>query len=199
MGFASPYSFLDASLITKKIAMSTTLSLVSELERIANALGEDSAAAPEVSLGSVAEKIAKSLGVKTDEIAILGVSRRWRHLHFLVPEALKKVGFIPLSSNSALAARTARDNRADIENNFTVARHATVFESVKIVGDTSEAIQKIISAPICADGKVVGVIQVSRKGPDPASAGPDFLSDDVAKVQALCKPLGKLLQRIIAD
>jgi len=179
--------------------MSTTLSLVSELERLATALTEDSGAAPEVSLASVAEKIAKSLGVKTDEVAILGVSRRWRHLHFLVPEALKKVGFIPLSSNSALAARTARDNRTDIENNFTVARHATVFESVKIVGDTSEAIQKIISAPICADGKVVGVIQISRKGPDPASAGPDFLSDDIAKVQSLCKPLGKLLQRIIAE
>jgi hypothetical protein len=179
--------------------MSTTLSLVSELERIASALAEDSAAAPEVSLASVAEKIAKSLGVKSDEVAILGVSRRWRHLHFLVPEALKNVGFIPLSSNSALAARTARDNRADIENNFTVARHATIFESVKIAGDSSEAIQKIISAPICADGKVVGVIQVSRKGPDSATAGADFLSDDLGKVQSLCKPLGKLLQRIIPE
>jgi hypothetical protein len=179
--------------------MSTTPSLASELERIANALSEDSGATPEVSLTSVAEKIAKSLGVKTDEVAILGVSRRWRHLHFLVPEALKNVGFIPLSSNSALAARTARDNRADIENNFTVARHATVFESVKIAGDATEAIQKIMSAPISADGKVVGVIQVSRKGSDPGAAGPDFLSDDLAKVQALCKPLGKLLLRIIPE
>ena len=179
--------------------MSTTLSLASELERIANALSEDSSAVPEVSLASVAEKIAKSLGVRTDEVAILGVSRRWRHLHFLVPEALKNVGFIPLSSNSALAARTARDNRADIENNFTVARHATVFESVKIAGDTTEAIQKIMSAPICAEGRVVGVIQVSRKGSDPAAAGPDFLSNDLAKVQALCKPLGKLLLRLIPE
>jgi hypothetical protein len=101
MGFASLYSFLDASLITKKTAMSTTLSLVSELERIADALSEHSGPAPEVSLPLVAEKIAKSLGVRTDEVAILGVSRRWRHLHFLVPEALKNVGFIPLSSNSA--------------------------------------------------------------------------------------------------
>jgi hypothetical protein len=199
MGFARPYSFLDASLITKKIAMSTTLSLVSELERIASALAEESGPAPEVSLALVAEKIATSLGVKTDEVAILGVSRRWRHLHFLVPEALKNVGFIPLSSNSALAARTARDNRADIANNFIVARHATVFESVKIAGDATEAIQKIMSVPICADGKVVGVIQVSRKGSDSATAGPDFLSDDLAKVQALCKPLGKLLLRLIPE
>jgi hypothetical protein len=199
MGFASPFSFLDVSLLHHETQMSTTLNLVSELERIASALSEESGAAPELSLSSVAVKIAKTLGVKTDEVAILGLSRRWRHLHFLVPEALKNVGFIPLSSNSALAARTARDNRADIENNFTVARHATVFESVKIAGDATEAIQKIISAPICVDGKVVGVIQVCHKGPDPSGAGPDFLSDDLAKVQALCKSLGKLLQRIIAE
>jgi hypothetical protein len=179
--------------------MSATLNLVSELERIASALSEDANAGSEVSLVSVAEKIAKSLGVRKDEVAILGVSRRWRHLHFLVPEALKNVGFIPLSSNSALAARTARDNRADIENNFTLARHATVFESVKLAGDATEAIQKIMSAPIVAEGKVVGVIQVSRKGSDPASAGPDFLSSDLAKVQALCRPLGKLLHRTIAE
>jgi hypothetical protein len=199
MGFASPYTFLDASPLTNKTEMSTTLNLVSELERIASALSGDASAAPEVSLTSVAEKIAKSLGVRKDEVAILGLSTRWRHLHFLVPEALKNVGFIPLSSNSALAARTARDNRPAIENNFSAARHATVFEGVRIAGDAAEAIQKIISAPILAEGKVVGVIQVSRKGPDAASAGPDFLSDDLGKVLALCKPLGKVLQRIIGE
>src|SRR5438093_2999855 len=121
--------------------MSTTLNLVSEMERIASALGAETGGAPGVSLSSVAEKIAKNLGVRNDEVAILAVSTRWRHLHFLVPEALKKVGFVPLSSNSALAARTARDSRPEIENNFAAARHATVFEGVKITGKASEAIQ----------------------------------------------------------
>ena len=60
-----------------------------------------------------------------DEVAILAVSHRWRHLHFLVPEALKNVGFIPLTSNSALAARTARESRPEINNNFSAVRHAT--------------------------------------------------------------------------
>ena len=143
--------------------MSTTLSLVAELERLANALGTEQADVSQISLSSVAEKIAKNLGVRNDEVGILAVSTRWRHLHFLVPEALKKVGFIPLSSNSALAARTARDSRPEIENNFAAARHATVFEGVKITGEAAEAIQKMISAPILLDGKVIGVIQVSRK------------------------------------
>jgi len=179
--------------------MSTTLSLVSEMERIANALGTEREDASQVSLSSVAEKIAKNLGVKNDEVAILAVSTRWRHLHFLVPEALKKVGFVPLSSNSALAARTARDSRPEIENNFAAARHATVFEGVKITGEASEAIQKMISAPILLDGNVIGVIQVSRKGARPASAGPDFTAEDLGKILALCKPLGKLLHHIAGE
>src|SRR5580700_1591736 len=99
--------------------MSTTLSLVSELERIVSALSADADVTSEVPLASVAEKIAKSLGVRKDEVAILGLSTRWRHLHFLVPEALKNVGFIPLSSTSALAARTARESRPEITNNFS--------------------------------------------------------------------------------
>jgi hypothetical protein len=179
--------------------MSTTLSLVSELERIADALGTEQGDASQFSLASVAEKIAKNLGVRNDEVGILAVSTRWRHLHFLVPEALKRVGFIPLSSNSALAARTARDSRPEIENNFSAARHATVFEGVKITGEPGEAIQKMISAPILVDGKVIGVIQVSRKGASPAYAGPDFTADDLGKILAICKPLGKMLHRIAAE
>jgi hypothetical protein len=179
--------------------MSTTVSLVAELERLVSVLNENAAAAPVVSLASVAEKIAKTLGVRKDEVAILGVSTRWKHLHFIVPEALKNVGFIPLSSNAALAARTARDSRPEIDNNFVAARHATVFEGVKMSAAPAEAIQKMISAPIRSEGKVIGVIQVSRKGPDPGSAGPDFTADELGKVLALCKPLGKLLQRLAGE
>ena len=179
--------------------MSTTLNLVSEMERIANALGTEEEGAMQISLSTVAEKIARNLGVKNEEVAILAVSTRWRHLHFLVPQALKNVGFIPLSSNSALAARTARDSRPEIENNFTAARHATVFEGVKIAGETAEAIQKMISAPILLDGKVIGVIQVSRKGANPHSAGPDFTADDFGKILAFCKPLGKFLRHVAGE
>ena len=94
-------------------------SLVSELERLADALESDGAAAVERSLPAVAEKIAREPRVEADEVAILAVSHRWRHLHFLVPRVLAHVGFIPLTSNSALAARTARDSRPEINNNFS--------------------------------------------------------------------------------
>lgn len=182
--------------VSNGYSMTTSHNLATELERIATAIESDAAAASQVSLTAIAERIAKNLGVKADEIAIMGVSHKWRHLHFLVPESLKQVGFIPLSSTSAIAARTARESRPDIMNNFASVRHATVFEGVKAGSESSELIQKMISAPILSGDKVVGVIQVSRKGVSAKDAGADFTADDLGKILALCKPLGKLLQRI---
>lgn len=179
--------------------MPATLSLATELERLASALESDASSVSKVSLVRIAERIARNLGVRTEEIAIVGVSNKWRHLHFLVPESLKQVGFIPLSSTTAVAARTARESRPDIINNFATVRHATVFEGVKAGTEITEVIQKMISAPILSGEKVVGVIQVSRKGPDAKSCGPDFTSDDLGTILAVCKPLGKLLRHITAE
>ncbi|HJY88713.1 MAG TPA: GAF domain-containing protein, partial [Candidatus Acidoferrum sp.] len=134
-----------------------------------------------------------------DEVAVLGVSHRWSHLHFIVPAALKNVGFIPLTSNSALAARTVRDSRPEINNNFSTVRHATVFEGVKTATTSGESIQKIVSAPILCDGKVVGVMQISRKGASASNAGPDFTAEDLGKVLAICRPLGKIVMRLAGE
>jgi len=175
------------------------MSLITELERLADGLGESPDAANPNSWSTVAERIAKNIGVKPDEVGILGVSQRWRHLYFLVPEALKNVGFIPLTSNSALAARTARESRPEIDNLFGNSKHATVFEGVKTGADVAEAIQKIISAPILSGDNVIGVIQISRKGANVKTVGPDFTPADLGKVLALCKPLGKLLRHFARD
>jgi len=67
-------------------------------------------------------------------------------------------------------------------------RHAAVFEGVKTA--TGESIQKIISAPILFEEKVVGVMQISRKGGSLLSAGPDFTPEELGRVLAICKPLG---------
>src|SRR5258705_4212917 len=195
MGFARPH-LSGLSLNPQPLTMSTTLSLVSEMERIANSLGAEQGEGTRISLASVAEKIAKNLGVRTEEVANLGVSTRWRHLHFLVPQALKNVGFIPMSSTSALAARTARESRPEINNNFSSVRHATVFEGLKAATTTGESIQKIVSAPILCEGKVVGVMQISRKGATAAKAGGDFTSEDLGKVLAWCPTLGKLVRHL---
>ena len=175
------------------------MNLVIELERLAETLEAEAGKPGQISFATVANGIAKHLFVRADEVAILGISNRWRHLYFIVPEALKNVGFIPLSSKSALAARTVRESRPEIINDFTSTKHASVFEGVKFATESVDAIQKIISAPILGGDRVLGVIQISRKGANQKLAGPDFTSDDLGKVVALCKPLGKLLQRTVSD
>jgi len=72
-----------------------------EFEILANSLKSGDASNQELSIPALAERIAKTLHVKSDEVAIC----------FLVPQALRNVGHIPLSSTSALAARTVRDSR----------------------------------------------------------------------------------------
>src|ERR1700720_2046192 len=153
------------------------MNLATELERLADAVDDEAGQPAQISFPSVAESIAKNLSVRTDEVAILGVSSRWQHLYFVVPEALKNVGFIPLSSKSALAARTTRESRPEIINDFTSVKHASVFEGVKLAAESAEVIQKIMSAPILSGDRVVGVLQISRKGANPKTAGPDFTSD----------------------
>ena len=54
--------------------MSTTYNLVTELDRLAEALAETPGGpAADIPLGSVAERIAKDLGVRNDEVAIMGL------------------------------------------------------------------------------------------------------------------------------
>jgi GAF domain-containing protein len=173
--------------------------LADELEILASSLKSGDASNQQLSISALAERIAKSLHVKSDEVAILAVSEKWRHLYFLVPQALRNVGHIPLSSTSALAARTARDSRPEILNNFSTVRHASVFEGVKAESLNASAIQRIISAPILADGKVIGVIQISRKAPTVTEAGAEFTADDLGKLLAICKPLGRLIQHVAKD
>jgi hypothetical protein len=127
----------------------------------------------------VAGAVAKHFKVSAEEVAILRVAPGGKMLEFIVPEKLGKVGSVPISSTSSLAARTASSGKGEFINNFTTAKHATVFEGVKLTKEGSDPIQKILSVPILVSGKPHGVIQVSRKGKSAGAAGPDFSQKDV--------------------
>jgi hypothetical protein len=90
-----------------------------------------------------------------------------------------------LNSNTTLAARTARLRRAEIVNNFPSFRHATVFEGFPLGRRPEESIQKIVSAPIVRDNRVIGVVQLCRKGISPIDAGPDFTASDLTELKSL--------------
>jgi len=137
--------------------------------------------------------LAKMFGVRPKEVALM----RLEHglLKFLFPEQLKTAGSIPVSSSSSVAAHTASSKKTELFNTFTKVRHARVFETVKLSGPEEEgadrehtAIQKLMSAAVLTpERKVLGVIQVSRKGFDLSSAGPDFTTSDVQQLELATK------------
>jgi hypothetical protein len=141
----------------------------------------------------IAVELAKRFRVKPDEVAILALVRNDQLLRFVLPEKLRPVGTIPLNSTSALAARTARERRAEAINNFSAVRHASVFEGVPLGREQGVLIHKIMSAPIMAAGSIVGVVQVCRKGLSSVSAGADFGSTDLKDLASLSETLGRFL------
>ena len=167
--------------------------VAAELEEILDRIEKESAPLDSNSLAQVGQQMAKRFGVKEDEVAIMEIAPSGRFLRFVIPEKLREVGTIPLSSNTALAARTVRERRADVLNNFPIARHATVFEGVPLGRRSGESIQKIMSAVILRENVVVGVVQICRKGASLNEAGPDFTSRDLSELQSLNPALSRLL------
>jgi uncharacterized protein YoaH (UPF0181 family) len=162
-----------------------------ELEELLDRMENGSVPSDSNSRSEVIGRVAKLFGVKEDEVAIMELGPSGRTLRFVMPEKLRQVGSIPISSNTALASRTARERRSDIINNFSSARHASVFEAVPLGRNSDEAIQKIMSAPILSGEAVIGVAQICRKGASPMTAGPDFSSRDLSELtginQTLCR------------
>lgn len=151
---------------------------IQELERLA---GESPS--PEIACA----KLAQVLRVQRNEVALFRVEKG--SLRFLFPVELRTAGVIPLSS-SAVAARTVATGTPLLSNSFARVKHVSLFESVKLGATADEQgseqmpIQKIMSVPVTqSDGVIVGVIQISRKGLDPALAGGDFTGDDLKRLE----------------
>jgi len=125
--------------------------------------------------------LAKIFRVQYTEVALLRLEKGL--LRFIFPEHLRTTGAIPLSGK-AVAAHTALSKKAEIFNNFARVKHASIFETIKPTTTDFEdppppPIQKLMSVPIMdRESKVVGVIQISRKGLDPKYAQ-DFSREDL--------------------
>jgi signal transduction protein with GAF and PtsI domain len=168
---------------------------IAELKRaVQDATSSDTQSDP-AAVAQIAEHVAKAFLAAPDEVAILTLMDDNRLLSFLYPEELRAVGTIPLTSTSALAARTARDRKPEVMNNFALVRHASVFEGVPLGRHEGEVIQKIMSAPITSNGRILGVVQVSRKGSSATNAGPDFSAQDLKALVAMTGVLAEFLQR----
>jgi hypothetical protein len=165
-----------------------------ELGSIVNTMESRGGPPDSDSLDLVARILAKLFSVDTDEVAILKLVPKYKSLKFVIPEKFTPVGTIPLTSTTALAARTARERKAEVVNNFSSARHANVFEAVPLGRDPSELIQKIMSAPILDGARIHGVVQISRKAKSLAQAGADFTQRDLRALVSLSPTLDRFLK-----
>jgi hypothetical protein len=165
-----------------------------DLKKHLGELAHPSASGDPVQLNRAVELISKNFAVQPHEVAILALASDIRFLRFLVPENLRTVGQIPLSSTNSLASRTVREKRPEIVNHFSFVPHASVFEAVPIAEEQrGEPIQKIMSSPIAMNNKVIGVIQISRKGKTAADAGPDFTHSELRELKTVADLLGPCL------
>jgi hypothetical protein len=164
-----------------------------EIEGLLDRLEKQAAPPGPENFDSFSGAIAKLFDVQPDEVAVLELRADNKSLKFVLPDKLRAVGSIPLTSSAALAARTARERRSDMVNNFAQSRHASVFEGVPLGRAQGVCIQKLISTPILRDGQVLGVAQISRKGETQQDCGPDFKATDLKALQELNDLLARFL------
>lgn len=141
--------------------------------------------------------VSKFFGVRPNEVALLRLEKGL--LKFVFPDQLKTAGSIPVSSSSSVAAHTASTKKTELFNTFAKVKHARVFETVRL-GTTEEtdhseqtSIQKLMSAPILnQQKKVLGVLQICRKGFELATSGPDFTSEDLQNLEGAARAAANL-------
>src|ERR1700691_585308 len=147
---------------------------ITDLKKWVAEVVRQSSGAEFVGLNRIVELISKTFAVQPHEVAILTITPDDRFLRFVVPEKLQQVGQIPLTSTNSLASRTVREKRPEVINHFAVVPHSSVFEAVAIVHEK----------------KIVGVLQISRKGKTASEAGADFTHSQLRELKTVADTIG---------
>lgn len=140
-----------------------------------------------VYMRELGRRIAAEFSVQRDEVALLLLSRDAMLLKFLYPPELSEgsMNAFPVSGSS-IAGQVARSGQGSIVNNVARVRHLSFYEQIRIDGRETPQIQKMMTAPVkTKGGKVVGVVQVSRKGPDSQDPGPNFTMQELRRLEEL--------------
>lgn len=142
-----------------------------------------------------ASRLRSDFKLNEDEVAILRVTSDGGSLCYMVPEKLEDIAAIPLNSNRSTTAWTARNKQGRILNIINVPRSTSVFQTIRLE-DVANPIQKLMVAPIMISDQVIGVVQISRKGPTLESAGPDFTNQDLEQLCRLATDFAKTVLRL---
>lgn len=176
------------------------IDLVLSVARLVDELRKKGAAPTDEDWDRLATVVSSGFNTRKDEVAILRVSADGKMLSFLLPVKLAIIGLIPLSAAHSLAVKNIRERRGEIVNNFPAYKHPTVFEAVDLSPkEKAVPIQKIMSSPMIMGGKVVGVIQISRKARPGDPVGPDFTPAELGQLATAGSVIGKYISELPAS
>jgi len=147
-------------------------------------------------VAAVAGYAAQQFKVTEREVAILLRTDDGRMLKFVYPLALAGgPNTFPIGAPS-VAGEVVKSGRGMVNNALPQTKHMAFYEKVRLEGPKTGPIQKMIAAPIRGTGLALGAIEVSRKGEDLASAGPDFTQQDLATLTEIATAVAPYLQTL---
>ncbi len=148
----------------------------------------------------IAEAVAKEIGVKADEVAILLVTTSGTTLKFIFPKPFfESNSAFPSDYKNSFASSVFKTMKGKVDNKISDSKHLKFYESIKGLETSGTQIQKMIGVPILYENKPIGVLEVSRKGLNPESAGPNFTAEDGQKLLTVCKEFASILYSMIPD
>lgn len=159
-----------------------------ELIKAAAAQGP-SRGALEAAAAALAHAVSEASGVRNDsEVAILLLNATGNLLKFVSPKALwdAQANF-PATQKDSFAVQVLQTRKGKVDNKFSDVKHLKFFEMTKFGKSREKPIQKMLALPLVDGAKVVGVVEISRKGDTPDEAGPNFTPEDANKVLAVLK------------
>ena len=173
-----------------------------ELEELKRELGNlnaqpDSPERFSQAVASLAATLMRLFSLEDTEVAVFLSNAEKTFLSFAYPPYLVDAGIIPVTSADAVVAQIFRMGRPVIENNFMQQKHLSIFETVKAPGKTIHPICKMIGVSLGEGGERIGVIQLSRRAPSFADAGPDFTPTDLERLKQVALEITPYLVRLV--
>jgi hypothetical protein len=147
-------------------------------------------------LNVVAAHTVRTFGVTEGEVAILLKTDDGIHLKFVYPPALGAGANVFPIASASVAGAVVKASRGVVDNAFAQTKHLGFYELARLEVPKVGPIQKMVAAPVLGAGPVFGVIEVSRKGADPAAAGPDFTAQDLLVLTEIGAAVGPYLLQL---
>lgn len=139
-------------------------------------------------------EIARFFEVQEHEIGLFQINPVSHMAVLRAPLSIGNPATIPVQSiASSQLVSTIREQRGFIDNNFSRTPHLHMVERTLAEREQRIPVQKIMSAPLAAEGEVRWVIQVTRKGKTRDEAGVDFTEADLRYLENMVNAVAGLL------